>query len=219
MSPGKGKNDGLDGGDSVEIPDLPERSTHMQTVPTCAEELDLPPPYSPSNAVPSATVASSSVPALTPQSNSSRSSFSSVQEHAALMASSGIHRRNSHTEQPLKPPQTDSRGYQSTTPMQPQGWDDQAKWREMEDQPGACCSDSGGCLGSSHGGCCFSDHEGCCFSDYEGCCFSSTGGCFFSESSGCCFSETGGCFFSKTHGCCFASEGACCCSDGPAPRE
>ena len=206
----------------------------MQTVPVTAEELDLPPPYEPSPWSTSSGPPTSSAPGMTPATDSSRSSLS-AEEHDGLVAprlnesrspGAGAHRRNSRcgerrrdANRPAGATSTgiDSTGYRANDPMQ--RFQDQSKWREMEDQPGFCCSDSAGCFGSSHGGCCFSDRGGCFFSDTEGCCFSDTGGCFFSSSFGCCFSETGGCFFSKTNGCCFGSEGACCCSDGPRARE
>jgi hypothetical protein len=211
---------------STKMPDLNRRDGQRQTVPI-EHELNNPPTYEEasssngaSTAMPTDTATATASAVLTPPSPA-HSAQSSLDGHegAGLM---GAFNRPPAKAIYYQPPQhmstpgttdagVDNAGYRPAPPMTPDADDSDAKWDDLLDKPGACCSESGGCMGSSRGGCCFSDRGGCCFSDRGGCCFSDRGGCCFSDHQGCCFSDTAGC--------CFSTNSSACCSDGPPPRQ
>lgn len=153
----------------IKIPDLPQRSSHQQTVPIFPEHsLDMPPAYEISQLHQSIPVraAHNGYPTTDPP-------------------SIGLPRSSSSSGSLS----TNSVGYQRSDPMY---WDElerRGHWEKGKQTPGCCFSQSDGCCFSDTGGCCFSTRDGCCFSDRDGCCFSDRGGTFCSDTEGCCFSS------------------------------
>lgn len=90
----------------------------------------------------------------------------------------------------VDPSNVNTTGYRPQEGMK--AWEDPARWRETENEPGCLCSSSGGFAMSSHGGVCCSDHGGVLCSDYDGVVCSSKGGVCFSSDEGVCFSSHGG---------------------------
>lgn len=111
-------------------------------------------------------------------------------------------------EQPAAPRATrstvDTAGYVTPKAMKP--WEDEARWRALEEEEGKCCSESGGVLCSSHGGFCCSDHGGILCSSLDGVICSSRGGIVCSDHEGVVCSDNGGVVC--------ADKGGVCCSDG-----
>lgn len=255
MDPGKGPNKATDGkpggagwGGSVGIPDMPERSSHRQSVPVEAEEEldDLPPPYEPSpwssgsgsaapvttgpGTAPTATTTATPAGTRTGAASSSDSPRSSVSahEHDGLMATLGGD-DGRQQRRPCSHFPSGGCGARKTGPssssagggggVDSTGYHANTPMQSWDDgAKWTSMEDQPGFCCSDSAGCFGSSHGGCCFSDRGGCFFSDRGGCCFSDTGGCFFSKSGGCCFSESGGCCFGSEGACCCSDGPARR-
>lgn len=84
----------------------------------------------------------------------------------------------------------DSRGY--VAPKGMKAWQDESRWRELEQREGTCCSESGGAVCSTRGGLCFSDRGGVMCSDRDGVLCSDRGGVVCSDYGGVVCSDTGG---------------------------
>ena len=183
-------------------------SSLRQTVPSHADEMDTPPPYSSVDAAPASA-------------RSSSESSVSAGEAVPLRQQSASRRHDGAYAAP--PPMT---GHGARPVGRPRGYARQAamaaapRYSSATFDPdsyagkaGCCFSETGGGWCSERGGCCCSSDGGHWCSESEGCCCSSGGGHWCSGSGGCCCSENHGAWCSSNHGCCFSDNGGAWCSD------
>lgn len=166
-------------------------ASFQQTTPSAVDELEAPPPYTPSTSVGNGAILSANSNGIPLPSSSIPSSLPGD----ALL----LDREWRSSPQPHHPMSSTSNYFHGgRAPYKPQA--DMSTSLDVSGHPGRKHDGEPGCCFSETGGCCFSSRGGCCFSDTEGCCFSTTKGCCFSENAGCCFSDHGGCCSGDSNG-------------------
>ena len=171
-------------------------SSHRQTVPSHAEEMDNPPPYS--RAAPTARSSSDSSASAgedVPLQQTSRSrphgSYSPPAPMGSTEDSRGPRGLFGSDDRPEDGPFGSLRGREPKPGHGARGYGRQPNMTPYPSQP-------------------FDPSK---YADQPGYCFSSTGGAWCSESGGCCCSSQEGRFCSSNRGSYCSDHGACCCSD------